>query len=43
VIHLVHCLPEPAPLHPLPGVYVPPTDALEQQEVRLRQGVRVRC
>jgi hypothetical protein len=31
--HLVHIIPEPPTLHPWPGVYVPPDDALEREEV----------
>jgi nucleotide-binding universal stress UspA family protein len=30
--HLVHIIPEPPTLHPWPGVYVPPDDALEREE-----------
>eukprot|EP00878_Enallax_costatus_P012141 GHUV01012675.1.p1 GENE.GHUV01012675.1~~GHUV01012675.1.p1 ORF type:complete len:179 (+),score=37.74 GHUV01012675.1:287-823(+) len=30
--HLVHVIPEPPTLHPWPGVYIPPDDALEREE-----------
>lgn len=33
-LHLVHVVPEPPTLHPWPGLYVPPDDALERQEFK---------
>jgi hypothetical protein len=31
--HLIHVIPEPDTLHPWPGIYIPPDDAQEREEV----------
>jgi len=33
-IHLLHVVPEPSMIHVWPGMYVPPDDNAEQEEVR---------
>ena len=35
-LHLLHVVPEPSMIHVWPGMYVPPDDDAEQDEVRLR-------
>ncbi len=34
VIHLLHVVPEPSMIHVWPGMYVPPDDNAEQEEVQ---------
>lgn len=33
VVHLLHVVPEPSMIHVWPGMYVPPDDNAEQEEV----------
>jgi hypothetical protein len=35
----VHVIPQPPTLHPWPGVYVPPDDDSEREEVSCAEGV----
>ena len=35
IVHLLHVVPEPSMIHVWPGMYVPPDDDAEQDEVIL--------
>lgn len=37
-LHLLHVVPEPSMVHVWPGMYVPPDDDAEQDEVTLHIG-----
>ena len=37
VVHLLHVVPEPSMIHVWPGMYVPPDDNAEQEEVNHSQ------
>ncbi len=38
VVHLLHVVPEPSMIHVWPGMYVPPDDNAEQEEVKHKPG-----
>ncbi len=42
VVHLLHVVPEPSMIHVWPGMYVPPDDNAEQEEVKHSQHRTVR-
>jgi len=42
VVHLLHVVPEPSMIHVWPGMYVPPDDNVEQEEVKHSQSRTMR-
>ena len=42
VVHLLHVVPEPSMIHVWPGMYVPPDDNAEQEEVQQSQSRTMR-